>query len=66
MKIEDMTIDELIAEYNRHGPVESLEHWSEDRYELVEMVRIATKQSGSDGVVAGVTYSIPNTSRRSD
>ena len=58
MRIEGMTIGELIAEYNRCGPVEPLERWDGSRDELVEMLRIAKKQSNPNGIVSGISVSV--------
>lgn len=60
MHLKDMTVEELVAEYNRHGPAEPLERWDGDRTELEAMVRIARKQSNPDGLVDGVSVSGPD------
>ena len=54
---ENMTIEELVAEYNRHGTAEPLERRDRGRDELVEMVRVARKQSTPDGIIAGISVS---------
>jgi hypothetical protein len=59
MRLEEMTIEDLIAEYNRHCPAQPLERWAGDKEELVAMVRLARKQSTPDGVVRGVSIRKP-------
>lgn len=59
MRLEEMTVDELVAEYNRRAPAELLERWDGDRAELEAMARVARKQSMPDGIIGDVTLTPP-------
>ena len=43
-RLEAMTIRELVAEYNSHGPRRPLKTWKGKKYDLLLRVRIAEKQ----------------------
>lgn len=50
-RLEAMTIRELVAEYNSHGPLRLLKTWKGKKYDLMLRVRIAEKQRDALGVV---------------
>lgn len=59
-RLEAMTIRELVAEYNSHGPVRPLKTWKGKKYDLFLRVRIAEKQSGAhDGTYLAQEDTIP-------
>src|SRR5687768_2888142 len=43
-RLEAMTIRQLVAEYNSHGPVRPLKTWKGKKYDLFLKVRAAEKQ----------------------
>ena len=51
MYMEGMTVEDLVAEYNRHSPVEPLKQWRGGQDLLTAMARVTRKQSTPHGIV---------------